>query len=141
MVMRGWFNKQGSRLILSVVTSVVLVWPTTSFSVEVIDQKPTNFEMLGDAIFVRPLLAVATLFGAAVFVITLPFSAMGGNTKEAATVLVAEPGDALLFRCLGCTEQEDAARDKERADNDSAQAAVDAAAEAAEQDSKAAASK
>lgn len=135
--MRGWFN-QGSRLILSVATSVVLVWPSISFSVEVIDQEPTNMEMFGDAIFVRPLLAVATVFGAAVFIVTLPFSAMGGNTKEAANVLVGQPADALLFRCLGCTEQEDKARDKERADADSAQAAVNAAAEAAAQESKAA---
>jgi hypothetical protein len=121
-----------------VATSVVLVWPSISFSVEVIDQEPTNMEMFGDAIFVRPLLAVATVFGTAVFIVTLPFSAMGGNTKEAANVLVAQPADALLFRCLGCTEQEDRARDKERADTDSAQAAVNAAAKAAEQESKAA---
>lgn len=130
MAMRGWF-KQGSRLILSVVTSVALIAPSIS-SAEVIQEPPSSMEMLGDLIIARPLLLAATALGTAAFIITLPFSAMGGNTKESAQTLIADPGDSLLFRCLGCTEQEDEARDQQRAKAEQEQEALDAiAAEAA----------
>jgi hypothetical protein len=137
MVMRGWF-KQASKLMLSVATSVMLVYPTTGFSEQVIGEEPSALAMFGDTIFVRPLLLAATAVGAGVFVITLPFSAMGGNVGESADVLVGTPADALLFRCLGCSGQEDLARDAQKAEAKEAQAAVDAAAEAAEEAAEAA---
>lgn len=135
--MRGWF-KQGSKLMLSVATSVMLLYPTTGFSEQVIGEEPSAFAIFGDTIFVRPLLLVATAVGAGVFVITLPFSALGGNVGETADVLVGTPADALLFRCLGCSGQEDLARDVQKAEAKEAQAAVDAAAEAAEEAAEAA---
>jgi hypothetical protein len=114
----------------------MLICPSVGYSEEVVDEEPSAFAMFGDAIFVRPLLAVATVVGAGVFVVTLPFSATGGNVGETADVLVGTPGDALLFRCLGCSEQENLARKANADENEQEQAAVDAAAaEAAQQES------
>ena len=58
--------------------------------------------MIADALVARPLYLAATALGAAVFVVTLPFSALGGNVKEAGHELVVGPGQGLLTRCLGC---------------------------------------
>lgn len=65
--------------------------------------EPTSAEMVADALVARPLYAVATVLGAAVFLVSLPFSALGGNVDESASELVAGPVHGLMTRCLGCT--------------------------------------
>lgn len=65
-------------------------------------QAPTAVEMLADATIVRPTMFVATAFGTAMFLATLPLSLLGGNTDQAAQRLVVEPGTHLLKPCLGC---------------------------------------
>jgi hypothetical protein len=57
--------------------------------------------MLVDGIVVRPLGIVATLLGGAIFVVTIPFSALGGNVSEAGQSLVAEPARMTFKRPLG----------------------------------------
>ncbi len=64
---------------------------------------PAAFSMIGDLLIARPLLIAATAIGAGVFVVTLPFSAAGGNIADAGKALVLEPGEAAFVRCLGCT--------------------------------------
>lgn len=64
---------------------------------------PAAFSMVGDLLIARPLLIAATAIGAGVFVVTLPFSAAGGNIADAGKALVLEPGEAAFVRCLGCT--------------------------------------
>lgn len=66
-------------------------------------EAPKAFSMVGDLLIARPLLIAATAIGAGVFVVTLPFSAAGGNIGEAGKALVVEPGEAAFVRCLGCT--------------------------------------
>ena len=63
----------------------------------------SGFAMMADLLIARPLLIVATAAGAAVFVVSLPFSAMGGGIGAAGKALVVEPGQAAFVRCLGCT--------------------------------------
>lgn len=65
---------------------------------------PKAFSMTADLLIARPLLIAGTAVGAGVFVLTLPFSILGGNLPEAAEALVLEPGAAAFVRCLGCTE-------------------------------------
>ena len=137
-VMRGWL-KQGPKLILSVAISVITVCPTIGFSEEMINQAPTNFEMAADAVLVRPLLVVASAVGTALFIVTLPFSIIGGNVSEAADVLVVQPVDGLMFRCLGCTKQEDIARDRQHLDDVKDREAADKLARAAKEEAEAAA--
>lgn len=58
-------------------------------------------KMASDALVVRPLGLCATVIGGAVFVISLPFSALGGNTKPAYDYLVADPFKFTFSRPLG----------------------------------------
>lgn len=66
-------------------------------------QNPPAYAMIGDLLIARPLLIAATAIGAVAFVISLPFSALGGNVKEAGKALVVDPGKEAFVRCLGCT--------------------------------------
>jgi len=63
---------------------------------------PTAEAMVFDGLVIRPLALGATAVGAVVFVITSPFSLLGGNADEAATALVSEPAAYTFKRCLGC---------------------------------------
>lgn len=58
--------------------------------------------MAADLLVARPLGVVLTAVGAATFVVSLPFSALGGNIPAAAQNLVVKPGKATFVRCLGC---------------------------------------
>lgn len=66
-------------------------------------EAPPAYAMAGDLLIARPLLIAGTALGAILFVVSLPFSALGGNVEEAAQALVVEPGREAFVRCLGCT--------------------------------------
>ncbi len=72
---------------------------------EIVTERPSGLEMTADAVLVRPLTFVATLLGTGVFVVSLPFSALGGNVGEAGKTLVVTPFKATFLRCLGCSEK------------------------------------
>lgn len=72
-----------------------------------VNNRPTALAMFGDAVLARPLLLAGTLAGTGLFVVTLPFSALGGNVKEAADTLVVGLAKTTFTRCLGCTETQD----------------------------------
>lgn len=80
-----------------------------------ISQRPSAMAMFGDAVLARPMLLVLTAGGTALFVATLPFSALGGNVKEAANMLVVGPAKATFTRCLGCTATQDEWKNKQEA--------------------------
>jgi len=82
---------------------VVLVLPGTAFAD---DEEPTAGEMLADAVIVRPAMLVVTTVTAATFVVTLPFSLLGGNVDEAAEKLLAEPAKYTFIRPLGEFEED-----------------------------------
>jgi hypothetical protein len=44
---------------------------------------------------------VGTVFGCGAFLISLPFSLLGGNTKEAFNALVAQPAQYTFLRPVG----------------------------------------
>ncbi|HIZ51553.1 MAG TPA: multidrug transporter [Candidatus Pseudomonas excrementavium] len=67
-------------------------------------ENPGIFAMVGDLIIARPIGAAITAVGAAAFVISLPFTALAGNTAEAGQELVVRPGKETFMRCLGCTK-------------------------------------
>ncbi|HBX55909.1 multidrug transporter [Pseudomonas sp. UBA2684] len=64
---------------------------------------PKGYAMIGDLLVARPLLIGATAIGVVAFVVSLPFTALGGNVGEAGQALVVEPGKEAFVRCLGCT--------------------------------------
>ena len=57
--------------------------------------------MVADMVFLRPLGLVSTVLGSAFFVVSLPFSLLGGNTGDAAQKMVAEPAKYTFNRPLG----------------------------------------
>ncbi|QXI16082.1 multidrug transporter [Pseudomonas hamedanensis] len=66
-------------------------------------QNPPAYAMLGDLLIARPLLVVATVIGAGAFLVSLPFTALGGGVGDAGQALVVDPAKAAFVRCLGCT--------------------------------------
>jgi hypothetical protein len=68
-----------------------------------VDQTPSALAMTGDALLARPALLATTVVGSAVYLVSLPFSLLGGNEEEARDVLVYGPARATFKRCLGCT--------------------------------------
>jgi hypothetical protein len=64
-------------------------------------EPPTAGTMLADTVLVRPLMLVGTAVGAVAFVVTLPFSALGGNVDEAGRILVVDPAKYTFVRPLG----------------------------------------
>ena len=58
-------------------------------------------QMFIDFLFLRPLGIAATALGTAMFIVSLPFSASGGNIKEAFLTMMAEPAKFTFARPLG----------------------------------------
>ena len=58
-------------------------------------------QMFVDLLLLRPLGIAVTAVGTAMFIISLPFSASGGNVKEAFQKMMAEPAKFTFARPLG----------------------------------------
>jgi len=65
------------------------------------DQELGAARMAADTLLARPLGVVATALGFGLFVVSIPFSALGGNTPEAWHLLVARPAQFTFVRPLG----------------------------------------
>jgi hypothetical protein len=90
-------------LILLVVAALVSVPAIlmASGDVEYQDPQIEVGAMTGDILLARPLGIVATVTGFGLFVISAPFSALGGNIGEAWQALVAYPAEFTFARPLG----------------------------------------
>lgn len=92
---------------LTRILTTMMVASLLSFSAighaNTLEESPSALAMTTDALFVRPVLLVTTIVGSAVYLVSLPFSLLGGNSAEAGEVLVAGPARATFTRCLGCT--------------------------------------
>lgn len=75
--------------------------------------QPSELAVLGDMLIARPALVVVTAVGSVLYLVTLPFSALGGNDDEMAEMLVRKPARAAFLRCLGCTPAQNRSRDIE----------------------------
>jgi hypothetical protein len=63
--------------------------------------EPSLGSIAVDGLVARPLGIASAIVGAAVFVVTLPFSAMAGNTREVGDALVGRPARFTFRRPLG----------------------------------------
>jgi hypothetical protein len=63
--------------------------------------KPSAEEMLFDVLLVRPLGLMTTIVGSGFFLVSLPFSVMGGNTVDVFGELVAGPAAFTFSRPVG----------------------------------------
>ncbi|MBW1637194.1 MAG: hypothetical protein JRC87_01740 [Deltaproteobacteria bacterium] len=64
-------------------------------------KEPTATVMLVDTVLVRPLAFIAGVGGAVVWVVSLPFTLLAGNTQEAGDVLVLDAFCYTFKRPLG----------------------------------------
>lgn len=90
------------RWALSVSLALALMVPQLGYS-QAVEEEPTALAMTGDLIIARPFLLAMTAVGTLVYVVSLPFSLLGGNAAEAGETLVIGPAEATFVRCLGCT--------------------------------------
>jgi hypothetical protein len=64
-------------------------------------EKRTSESMVFDLALIRPLGIVGIAVGTGAFILSLPFSALGGNTNEAFERLMADPARYTFKRPLG----------------------------------------
>ncbi|WP_166266834.1 hypothetical protein [Marinobacter caseinilyticus] len=91
-----------SRSLMTAVAVCLLAFASLGHA-RTIDETPSALAMTGDALFARPVLFATTVVGSVVYLVSLPFSLLGGNADEAGEVLVLGPAKATFVRCLGCT--------------------------------------
>ena len=70
------------------------------------DFGPSYGTMVVDTVVGKPLQLVNAVAGTAAYLVSLPFSLIGGNADQAQQKLFVEPWNA-MGRCLGCTVAED----------------------------------
>ncbi len=91
--------------IVALVAVAVFSAPVMAENPQAEYESPSFFAMIGDLLVARPLLLAATVVGTAVYVLSAPFAALGGNIKQTGDTLVVMPFDATFNRCLGCSVQ------------------------------------
>jgi hypothetical protein len=89
------------RATVALVVSCLLL-PQMLWAQEAIDESPNEWAMVGDLLVARPLGAVLTVGGTAVWLVSLPFTLLAGNASEAAGTLIGGPVETTFMRCLGC---------------------------------------
>ncbi len=97
---------QSNRKLFSYILAFSLAVSNIAFSSSVAasdigNERPTGGTMLVDAFMVRPFMLVGTILGTATYIVTLPFSLLGGNAGEAGKKLVVEPAAYTFVRPLG----------------------------------------
>lgn len=97
-------KKASLRRLFAATLITCLALPQTLWAQEAIDDSPNEWAMVGDLFVARPIGAVMTVGGAAVWVVSLPFTLLAGHAGEAAETLMIGPAETTFMRCLGCRE-------------------------------------
>lgn len=87
--------------VAALVACAVLASSPAATAASYVDERPTFAAMFADGLVVRPLGLGAMVLGGATWLVTLPFSALGGNVDEATQKLVVEPAQFTFTRPLG----------------------------------------
>ncbi|MGD9078808.1 MAG: hypothetical protein PVG96_05680 [Desulfobacterales bacterium] len=96
-------NNAKSWVVFGVIAALIAVpFATPALAQEYFETQENSGEaMLYDTIVMRPAGLVATIVGSAVWLVSLPFSALGGNVDTATQKLVKEPAAYTFKRPLG----------------------------------------
>ena len=96
--MKKWMR----RSTVLIVIIALLVAPMTAIAADEVSGSDVGpGAIAGDIILARPLGLAATALGTGLFIVALPFSALGGNTGASAKALVADPIRFTFFRPVG----------------------------------------
>ena len=103
----GNFRSNAAAVLMGAVITLTAAVPAQAGSLyqSRYQQEPDGAEMLADVILVRPATLVASAVGAVGWVLSLPFSALGGNVAETGEVLVKEPLRYTFMRPVGYMEE------------------------------------
>lgn len=86
--------------------SLSSVADTYGYDPDYLDQDgPNAGDMIADLLVARPLTFVASVVGAGAWILSLPFTLIGGNTGEAGEELVVKPLAYTFVRPLGYMEE------------------------------------
>jgi hypothetical protein len=69
---------------------------------EKVEENPGALKMTADLFVARPIGIVLFGLGTVGYVLTLPFSILGGNAGDAGEQMVVNPAREAFVRCLGC---------------------------------------
>jgi len=96
-------NNQGKKVIWTCLTAVALACTAApALAMDCSDKARTDPDLMtADIALARPVGIAATVAGFAVFLVSSPFSALGGNTDQAWDSLVAAPATYTFKRPLG----------------------------------------
>jgi len=86
--------------VLAISAALLMCQPAWSFESDA--HGPSGIDMAADLLIGRPVLLATTIVGSVIWLVALPFSALGGNVQESADALVVGPAKATFVRCLGC---------------------------------------
>lgn len=98
--MHKWL-KQSTVLFIALSLVLVPLGGSVLAQAELEAGEPSAESMTYDLLVMRPLGAAATVLGAAVFVVALPFSAITGSVDKASEKLVKDPYHFTITRQLG----------------------------------------
>lgn len=104
-------GRQRKRVVAGLLAFALATYPLCAMAEKAqstpVKPRITAEAMAIDTALARPLGLVGTVIGSAIFVVSLPFSAIGGNTPAAWNNLVAAPSAYTFHRPLGEFNQED----------------------------------
>ncbi len=95
-------SMSGARRAITALFIACLMMPQVLLADSAVDETPNEWAMVGDLFVARPVGLVMTAGGAAVWLISLPFTLLAGHAGEAAETLIVGPGETTFMRCLGC---------------------------------------
>ena len=93
--------KLRNALLGAVVAALLVTSPLAGAANNAPYDRTSPMTMVVDGTVVRPLGFCATVLGTAAWIVTLPFSALGGNAGEAAQQLIVKPARFTFTRPLG----------------------------------------
>ena len=86
---------------MSMVMALGVFFSSAGLARDFYSDEPTAGEMLADAVVARPLTLVASVVGAAAWVVTLPFTLPSGSAGDAGKAWVVDPLGYTFVRPLG----------------------------------------
>lgn len=93
--------KQSTVLLIALSLVLIPVGSQVMAQAEVEEANPSAGSMTYDLLVMRPLGAVATVLGSAVFVLSIPFTAISDTIPTATEKLVTDPYHFTVTRPLG----------------------------------------
>ena len=84
------------KIFIILMASLLFLTSTAAFA-----QSNTEGNIIGDALFIRPLGLVSIVAGTAIFVVSLPFAAITKSVPKSAKQLVVDPFNYTFDRPIG----------------------------------------